>query len=132
MSQESHSTGVPRVLVIDDDPLVLAVTRRVLMRAGYEVAVYEDVRRALNDVGSSRPFAVVADLHMPDMSGSELLGLVAQMSPSTWRLLYTGEGEAAELARALAPGLTDAVVPKAAGAKLLPEALDRLRALPTR
>lgn len=127
MSDSSTSAAGPRVVVVDDDPLVLAVTRRVLARAGYVVAVFDDARRALSDITHSRPFAVVADLHMPDMNGSELLGLVAQVSPDTWRLLYTGEGQASELERALAPGLTHAVVPKAVGARLLPEALDRLR-----
>jgi CheY-like chemotaxis protein len=118
--------------VVDDDPLVLAVARRVLGRAGYDVVIYEDARRALSDVSSTHPFALVADLHMPDMSGSELLGMVAQLSPSTWRLLYTGDAQADELARVLAPGVTDAVVAKSGGVSLLPETLARLRALPPR
>lgn len=118
--------------MVDDDPLVLAVTRRVLTRLGYVVAVFDDARQALSDVSHTKPFAVVADLHMPDMDGSELLGLVAQLSPQTWRLLYTGEGQASELARALAPGLTHAVVPKSDGVRLLPEALARGRATEAR
>jgi DNA-binding NarL/FixJ family response regulator len=69
---------------------------------------------------------------MPDMSGSELLGIVAQLSPATWRLLYTGEGQASELERTLKPGVTDFVVSKSAGAQLLPETLDRLRDGPPR
>jgi len=132
VTQDPQSTGSLRVLVVDDDPLVLAVARRTLMRAGYEVAIYEDARRVLSDVSSSHPFAVVADLNMPDMSGSELLGIVAQLSPSTWRLLYTGEGQADELARVLAPGVTDAVVAKSGGINLLPDTLAGLRALPRR
>jgi DNA-binding NtrC family response regulator len=121
-----------RVVVVDDDPLVLAVTRRLLMRAGYEVALYEETSRALSDVSQTLPFAVVADLHMPDMSGSDLLGMVAKLSPGTWRLLYTGEAQASELARALDNGLTDTVVSKSAGPQLLPDTLDRLRAGPPR
>jgi CheY-like chemotaxis protein len=116
-----------RVIVVDDDPLVLAVTRRVLSRAGYTVAVFEDAHRALSDVTQSKPFAVVADLHMPDMSGSELLRLVQQVSPGSFRLLYTGDGQASELEQALAPGLTHAVVSKASGVQSLPDALARLR-----
>lgn len=132
MSEGDASAGQLRVLVVDDDPLVLAVTRRVLARAGYTVAIFEDPRRALHDITHTRPFAVVADLHMPDMNGSELLKLVRDASPSTFRLLYTGEGQASELERALSPGLTDAVVPKAAGTQLLPETLERLRKSPPR
>jgi CheY-like chemotaxis protein len=128
---EQKQTAV-RVVVVDDDPLVLAVTKRVLGRLGYTVATFEDARRALSDVAHTHPFALVADLHMPDMDGSELLRLVQQVSPETYRLLYTGEGRASELERALAPGLTHAVVPKVEGNRLLPEALARLRATPVR
>jgi len=127
VSEADPSARNLRVIVVDDDPLVLAVTRRVLSRIGYTVAIFEDARRALSDVAHTRPFAVVADLHMPDMNGSELLHLVREASPSTLRLLYTGEGQASELERALSPGLTHAVVPKAQGSRLLPEALERLR-----
>jgi len=120
------------VVVIDDDPLVLAVARRLLTRAGYDVALFEDAGRALSDVSSTQPFAVVADLHMPDMSGADLLGMVAKLSPATWRLLYTGEGQASALEQALKPGVTDSVVSKSAGPQLLPETLDRLRSGPPR
>lgn len=127
MSEGEQHGGTLRVVVVDDDPLVLAVTRRVLTRIGYTVAVFADGRQALSDIARTRPFAVVADLHMPDMDGSELLSLVAEISPQTFRLLYTGEGQASELARALRPGLTHAVVPKSDGVRLLPEALERGR-----
>jgi CheY-like chemotaxis protein len=116
-----------RVVVVDDDPLVLAVTKRVLLRIGYVVAVFDDAARALSDIEHTQPFAVIADLHMPDMDGSELLGIARERSPDTWRLLYTGEGQASELSRALVPGLTHAIVSKTEGVRLLPETLERLR-----
>ena len=128
MSEAVGKADVLRVIVVDDDPLVLAVTKRVLVRLGYAVATFDDAQRALSDLAHSRPFAVIADLHMPDMSGSELLRYAREVSPETFRLLYTGEGRMEELALALAPGLTHAVVPKADGTRLLPEALAQLRA----
>lgn len=123
---ERENTAL-RVVLVDDDPLVLAVTKRVLGRFGYTVATFEDARRALSDLAYTRPFALIADLQMPDMDGSELLRLARDASPETFRLLYTGEGQIGELERALSPGLTHAVVPKADGNRLLPEALARLR-----
>jgi DNA-binding NtrC family response regulator len=127
---ENEAAASPRVIVVDDDPLVLAMSRRILGRAGFTVAVFEDTHRALSDIKATRPFAVVADLNMPGMSGSDLLRLVAQISPTSWRILYTGEGSAEELASALAPGLTHAVVSKSEGTRLLPETLEQLRRTP--
>lgn len=114
------------VFVVDDDPLVLAVTRRVLVRAGYVVTISDDPRRALAEIESAQPFAVVADLNMPDMGGRELLALVRQSAPRSKRVLYTGEGQVQELEQSLEPGLVHAVLPKAAGVQLLPDALKRL------
>src|SRR6476659_7541239 len=110
----------PRVVVVDDDPLVLAVTRRLLQRAGYEVIPCDHPRTALREVVHSQPFALVADLHMPDLSGADLLRVVRSVSPGTRRVLYTGEALVSELARALAPMVADAIVAKTDGPELLP------------
>jgi DNA-binding NtrC family response regulator len=115
-----------RVVIVDDDPLVLAVTRRVLSRAGYEVAIFEDPRRALEAIESAPPFAVVADLNMPDIDGCALLKRVRERAPNSLRVLYTGEGQVQALAESLEPGLAHAVLPKAAGMQTLPDTLARL------
>lgn len=120
----------PRVVVVDDDPLVLAVTRRLLQRAGYEVIPCDHPRTALREVVQRQPFALVADLHMPDLSGAELLRVVRSMSPNTKRILYTGEPLVSELTRAIAPMMADAIVTKTDGPELLPAALDLLRTQP--
>jgi response regulator RpfG family c-di-GMP phosphodiesterase len=119
--------NAPRVVVVDDDPLVLAVTRRLLQRSGYDVVPCDHPRTALREVVQLQPFALVADLHMPDLSGAELLRLVRNVSPSTRCVLYTGEAQVSELARAMTPMVADAIVAKADGAEFLPAALDGLR-----
>ena len=116
-----------RVVLVDDDPLVLAVTRRLLQRSGYAVAPCEDARTALREVVQNKPFALVADLHMPHLGGGELLRLCRQCSPSTHRILYTGEEAVGQLAKELTPNVADAIVAKADGAEYLPAALDELR-----
>ncbi len=123
--------AAPRVVVVDDDPLVLAITRRLLQRSGYDVFPCDNPRTALREVVQSQPFALVADLHMPDLSGAELLRLVRSVSPNTRRILYTGEAQVSELARALTPMVADAIVAKADGPEFLPAALDGLRTAPT-
>ena len=122
--------SAPRVILVDDDPLVLAVTRRLLQRAGYDVVPCDHPRTALRELVHSQPFALVADLHMPDLNGADLLRVVQSVSPRTRRVLYTGEDQVSELARAVAPMVADVIVAKADGPENLPAALDGLRTNP--
>jgi DNA-binding NtrC family response regulator len=65
--------GRSRVLIIDDDALMLESMSDVLKKKGYTVRTYRDAEKALDVVkGSSAEIAVV-DLKMPGMNGLEFL-----------------------------------------------------------
>ena len=61
------------ILVVDDDPTMRTLLRRVLTRAGYRVREAEDGVLALAQIAIERPVLVVADLMMPRMNGNELV-----------------------------------------------------------
>jgi CheY-like chemotaxis protein len=68
------------VLVVDDDPSVLATYRRLLRRAGYETVTEEDPSRLL-DNGADRGFdLLVLDYKMPGMDGLTLLAELRRRS----------------------------------------------------
>ncbi len=81
-----------RVLLVDDDPSILRALR-LLLEPDVEVTTLESVGAALAlDEREAVPFdVVVADLRLPDRWGDELLAYVAARSPSTRRLLLTGD-----------------------------------------
>ena len=65
-----------RVLLVDDDPLVLEVIALTLERAGYEVLTAPDGEEALkllSDVWHPVPDVIVTDVRMPRRGGPELL-----------------------------------------------------------
>jgi FixJ family two-component response regulator len=67
-------TPVPTVAVLDDEPEMLKAIRRLLACRGFRVDTYErgaDVLAALEC--SPRPDCLVLDLHMPEMTGFEVL-----------------------------------------------------------
>ena len=67
---DSH---LPRVLVVDDDPLILKVVATVLdMRDAYVVQMVTSADEALAAVDDQRPALVVTDVMMPGMDGFEL------------------------------------------------------------
>ncbi len=63
----------PLVLVVDDSLTVRRVTKRLLEREGYRVALAKDGLEALEALAAERPGAVLSDIEMPRMDGFDLL-----------------------------------------------------------
>jgi DNA-binding response OmpR family regulator len=65
-----------RVLVVDDDPDILALVQFRLRKEGHDVVACGDGASALAavDAGDAHPDAAVLDVSMPNMSGLALLG----------------------------------------------------------
>ncbi|MBG0568042.1 response regulator [Actinoplanes sp. NEAU-A11] len=72
-----------RILVVDDEPDLRFVLRRVLMRAGHEVVEAGDGAAALAAVSAWLPDLVVTDMMMPVMGGAATSMVLGQAS--TWR-----------------------------------------------
>lgn len=84
--------GFPyRVLVVDDDPRVLQVSRLVLEAKGYEVRTANEGFEALVELRRSLPDVIISDLKMPNMSGFELLSVVRRRFPHIPVIAISGE-----------------------------------------
>jgi DNA-binding response OmpR family regulator len=59
------------VLVVEDDPDLLALVEIILSDAGYEVAVASDGAQALSRVKERLPGVILLDMRMPVMNGWE-------------------------------------------------------------
>ncbi len=58
--------------IVDDDPDILMLLRRVLESAGHTVVSSESSHQALKEILGARPDCVITDLMMPNMDGFEL------------------------------------------------------------
>jgi CheY-like chemotaxis protein len=74
----------PRILVVDDEPMVRALIARVLSDAGYEVVTVANGQAALDAArGAEVGFnLVVTNNYMPGLNGAELIARVRQDFPS--------------------------------------------------
>lgn len=85
---------LPRVLCVDDEPMVLAAMRRTLF-GRYEVATAEAGDSGLRLLEAAEPpfDVIVSDMRMPGMSGAEFLAHARRRWPDTERLLLTGQSD---------------------------------------
>jgi pilus assembly protein CpaE len=61
-----------RILVVDDDPIIIQITAKVLSAGGYEVFKATTGPDALRQVDEVKPELVILDVMMPDMNGYEV------------------------------------------------------------
>jgi two-component system, OmpR family, response regulator MprA len=66
-------TAKKRVLVVDDDPELVASVRAALLLRGYDVSVAGDGAEALAQIECTRPDLMLLDLVMPRRSGINVL-----------------------------------------------------------
>jgi two-component system, cell cycle sensor histidine kinase and response regulator CckA len=81
---------VPTILVVDDEPSVRQMTRRILEDAGYRVGEAENGARALGILMQGGIDAVVTDIRMPGLDGWELAGRLSLMTPRPAILFMSG------------------------------------------
>lgn len=62
----------PRILVVDDEPDILELTRFALTQEGYDVETAANGEEALARLRRGRPDLVVLDLMLPDRPGTEI------------------------------------------------------------
>jgi DNA-binding NtrC family response regulator len=88
--------GVSRVLVIDDEPLMLEALRRLLKRH-HQVELTTSPTQALERLSkrTSHYDAVLCDLTMGELSGMELYAEVARVNPDQARRMLFLTGGAA-------------------------------------
>ena len=71
-----------RVLIVDDEPSILATMAPMLRARGYEVATAMSGKACLNRVEGVRPDIIILDLGLPDMDGLEVCRLVRDGRPT--------------------------------------------------
>ena len=67
-----------RLLIIEDNPVSLQLTRHLLEERGYSVITAEDPARGIALIRQRHPDLVICDLQLPAMNGFEVLQLLQQ------------------------------------------------------
>ncbi|MHB8927545.1 MAG: GAF domain-containing protein [Bacillota bacterium] len=104
--------GLPtKVLVVDDDQLVLEVLASLVAIGGHRVVTANRGAEAIRMLGEENFDVVITDLGMPEMSGWDVARAVRQRSPDIGIVLLTGWGSSIEEDEARM-GLVDLILAK--------------------
>jgi DNA-binding NarL/FixJ family response regulator len=82
-----------RVLLVDDEPEVIAGLKAALYKEPYELLSTSDPLEALSIVESQPIDCIVSDERMPAMEGAELVKRVRAVDPAIVRIILTGQGD---------------------------------------
>jgi len=87
-----------RILLVDDDPLLLESLRDIFESDGHSVTAAEGGQKGIDEFFAARsrgePFAaVITDLGMPDIDGRTVAAAIKSNSAETPVILLTGWGQ---------------------------------------
>lgn len=102
-TQAASAVRKPRVLLVDDDAMVLGTLEAQLSPTCDCVAVSEG-RLALEKLAEQEFDVIVSDQVMPFMTGDQLLAKVAELWPHVERLLITGYADLGSVIKAVNAG----------------------------
>jgi CheY-like chemotaxis protein len=124
---------MPNILVVDDEPDVLAALERALRLAGYKVSTAADAAEALQLCADHSFEVVVLDYIMPSMTGIELLNRIRGHHPMIRSVIVSGKIDSQVSEDAIAGELRDRIEADAYLHKPLdnPKLLDTIKHLLT-
>ena len=99
----------PRILVVDDEPLILEGLTRLLAPLDYDVTIAKGGCDAIIAIGKQQFDIILLDLGMPDLSGSEVLRFIADRGVNTPVIVVSGESSIDAAINALRAGACDFV-----------------------
>jgi len=113
------------VFVVDDDEAVRTALRRLLSASGLDVQVYADGADFVDAVAVHRPDCLVVDLHMPGLSGLDVLRQLANLHVKVPAIVITAHDGAETRAQCESAGARGYLC-KPLDAHVLLEAIARL------
>jgi len=99
--------STPRLLVVDNEPLVLEIVERFARQLGFEVAFRSSGREALACFPDVKPDVALVDLRMPGLSGIDVLRAIRTADPDSQVILMTGNATVDTAIEAVKSGALD-------------------------
>jgi cyclic di-GMP phosphodiesterase len=103
-------TGMPRILLVDDEATIRLALTRFLRDRGYDVHECGSGPAALAVLEQERFVLMLCDVRMPEMSGLDVVPRALALDPDLAVLMLTAVNDAAAATEALTKGALDYLV----------------------
>ena len=121
-----------RILIVEDDPIILDLITTRLDIAGYDTYFARDGFEGLARLHELRPSALVLDLNMPRLDGFGLLRKMRLEGLNTPTMVLTARNQPDDVQRAIALGARDFLAKPFKDEQLLQRVGRLLRKAPSR
>jgi len=99
--------SVPKILVIDDEPMICNMLYEALHKRHFHVDMSESGAEGITRIGKTRYDLVITDVYLPDMNGIEILKTAKEMEPDIGVIVITAHSSVESAVQAIKMGAYD-------------------------
>lgn len=118
-AESATESDVPKIFIIDDEYFAREEIRAVLSAGAWEVEAYDSAEAFLGAYRQRDATCLVLDVHLPGMSGLELLDRLAHAADAPPVIIVSGSSGVAEAVRSLKAGAADFIQKPVVGDSLI-------------
>ena len=116
-----------KILIVDDERMILELTSMVLSSRGFDVSVVDNAPDSYEMIEREHPALVLLDYMMPKINGLDALKEIRARFPETYVIMFTGKGSEEVAVELMKAGASDYILKPFSNAKLIDRIENALR-----
>lgn len=108
-----------KLLIVDDERMILELTSMVLTSRGFDVSVVDNATDSYELIEREQPALVLLDYMMPQVNGLDALKEIRARFPETYVIMFTGKGSEEVAVELMKSGASDYILKPFSNAKLV-------------
>jgi hypothetical protein len=108
-----------KLLIIDDEQMILELTSMVLSSRGFDVSVVDNAPDSYELIEREKPALVLLDYMMPKVNGLDAMKEIHARFPETYVIMFTGKGSEEVAVELMKAGASDYILKPFSNAKLV-------------